>query len=121
MSDNQEAEKLHEEHTGLHAEHEGLHGEHDGLVKGQSSLRGVFVGSTVVLWLLTMFVIAALNKVNRQLDELRRDVNMVADTVLSVSNCELRDADGNVVYRVHLPDAASADAEDPGTDAAPEE
>jgi len=116
MSDvqDQEAEKLHEEHTGLHGEHEGLHGEHEGLVKGQSSFRGIFVGSTVVLWLLTMFVIASLNKVNKQLGELKRDMNMMTNTVMNLPYCEVQDADGNVVYRLNVPDATGEEEAGPG-------
>jgi hypothetical protein len=83
-------------------------------VKGQSFLRALFVGSTVVLWLLAMFVIASLNNANKRLERLQQNLDTVADTVSGMPYWEVHDADGNVVYRIHVPDPADEDDADVG-------
>ncbi|MBT3375825.1 MAG: hypothetical protein HOJ57_39825 [Lentisphaerae bacterium] len=95
MTDGKETETLHEEHTGLHDEHSAI-------VKGQKATRAVFIGSTMVLWLLTMFVIAALNKTNVQLREMQSNLDLITGVVSSISACEIQDPEGNVAYRISI-------------------
>jgi len=118
MSDVPTPETLHEEHEDLHGQHGLLQegqstlqagqstlqeGQHE-LQRGQSTMRALIVGSTVVLWLLTMFVIAALNRANDHLEKLARRVNWMAEVLAELPSHEIQDAEGNVVYRFALPD-----------------
>jgi len=95
MTESKETETLHEVHT-------DLHNEHGALVKGQKASRAVFIVSTMVLWLLTMFVITALNQTNRRLEEMQANLDIVTSVVASLPSYEVTNAQGEVVYRLAL-------------------
>lgn len=69
--------------------------------KRQRSLRSAIIGSSIVLWILTIFLINIMYSVNAKLGELKQylQINMAMFGSRSIEQYQIVDKDGNLVYR----------------------
>ena len=69
-------------------------------------MSSVLLGTSLILWILTVFLILQIYKVNQTLDSLldatNRNMGMYSN--LSPGNYEIRDSEGNLVYTIEMKD-----------------
>ena len=68
--------------------------------QAQGSTRSVILGSSIVLWILAVFMIVTLNKMNTNLKEIKLYLQAVrASASVPLTAYEVRDKDDNLLYK----------------------